>query len=469
MNRSKVKGNRSRREMGKVFIMSTLLFAIVVIFIFSNLYFFRQSYRNQELKHVEIVKKEIDEALHSEEREEALQDLIERYAVEIVVVNKDNQVVFESLPFEKDVKLQGLINKQAKFVEGGGEVILDGKLHYVWYVIYRTTFVNQLEGFLLRQNLLVAVIFLVLFVLIILLLKNLLNPLYQVAESLEQAEQDNMEHFQGVSSTDPLNERLGNFFVRQRSALKEVYSKNTNLELALSVESDRLENTIQLSRALVHDLKGPVHQSLIENEIKLKHDELTVERKIALRSNIAHSQKLLQEINGILKVMREDLYNVGSSIETIDMEELILTSQNHNRPEMEKKKLLFSYEGPQDSTLNQSKAGVQLLIHNILTNLVHYTISETEIIVDVHKREEGILVITKNQSEGKDIDRMRRSERMDYVVKNHTADKDHTYSSGNGLYLIKDLAQMLGGEYKYEITGDLVTATLFLPDKEGEE
>ena len=41
-------------------------------------------------------------------------------------------------------------------------------------------------------------------------------------------------------------------------------------------------------------------------------------------------------------------------------------------------------------------------------------------------------------------------------------DKEHTYSSGNGLFLIKDIIMILGGTYNYEAKDNNVKLSLFI-------
>ncbi|MFV0362875.1 MAG: hypothetical protein ACK5LL_07280 [Suipraeoptans sp.] len=458
--------NRGRYVL-RLIVISAALYLTLGILIFVNLYSFRQTYRSEEQRHVIQIKEEIDDALHNEDMLDSLDQVVANYAVEIVLLDDSLNPVYETVELKEGQKLQNVLNENAKFEEAGGEVAIDGKQYYLWYVIYRVPFIKQLETFVTRQNVIFGMAFMIIFVLLIGFQRSLLSPLYRVAKSIDKAEKNQLDYSEEDYSKDddPLSKRVKNYMVKQKKVIKKVNKINTELEVSLGIERQRMEDTLQLTKALVHDLKNPIQQKMIETELNLKKNDYNEAEITTKKEYIKMLQDLLGDINGILRVIRNDPYRIRYVSEELDAVEAMTRTRAHYKPEMSEKDLFFSLEADEEVLFYQNKVGVQLLFHNIFSNMVHYCEKETELSASISMKDDVLEVITKNYSNKFNIEKMRESDNPENVITKTYTPGNNKYGSGYGMYLIKDLAMVLGGEYSFTIEEDVVTGNLRLPSK----
>lgn len=447
-------------------VISAVSYVLIAILIVQCLVQFRTMYRDEEQVYINGVTKEIGEAVRSPQRSEKLQVLIDKYAIEIIVHDQNKEKVFASVYYEKDKPIKGIVNNNAKFLESSETIHVGDSTFYVWYTIYQVPFVKIIEGFLFKTNIIIIFIYITFLGLIIWFQISLLRPLNRVSKSLEMAENSSILDVDKEGKNDRLNARLTNFFMKQERVLNAVQRQNTKLEMELILEREHLENIIRFSRALVHDLKIPVYNSMVENELQLE-EESNKERRNLLKSNIGASEKTLLEINEILKVLREDIYNLDKTVELFDSVEIIMSTRKHHTPAMKKKKLGFFLESEEKECIYQNKLGMQMLFHNIFSNMVYYSVAGSDIEVFIEKGKNGINIICYNESTKENVEKIRKNNQWTevYEVEEPTGNR---FSSGNGIYLIQELSFFLGGECHYTFEENTIKTTLFIPNKEAE-
>lgn len=456
----------SKKFLRKIVGISTIFYLIIVVLIIYNIYGFKKEYQKVEIGYTEEVKEQIELAVKEEDIASALAEVTEEYAVEIVLHDAEDQLVYGSVELAEDQQLVDVLNENSKLIEAAGTIEVDGESYHLWYNIYRIPFMNQLEGFLLKYDILILVIFLVLLVMILTFQTHLLRPLYNIKDALDKWRQYRFDEVR--EGEDAINQELQSYFGKQRKVIKAVSSKNTELELKLGLERERLNNTINLSRALVHDFKAPLHQIMVENELELDEHSLSEAEKRILKWNIEKIDKVMKNINNVLKILREKgtLIDIAEK-ESVDIAAIIMDSFKHFKPEMKKKELYFDYDGEETELMMQNAVGVQILLHNIFSNMVHYSRTDSDIVISVKRDGENVWITGRNESSKINIERMKKSEHLDNLV-NEVQDnisEEHEYSSGNGMYLIKDISGLLGGKYTYTVKGNTIFSELVLPDK----
>lgn len=97
--------------------------------------------------------------------------------------------------------------------------------------------------------------------------------------------------------------------------------------------------------------------------------------------------------------------------------------------------------------INASVVTFQLLIHNLISNLLQYAITDSTVSITLYEEDGYVTLCYRNESSPENILRMQQSEQIFNVIGNN----DNRYSSGNGLFLIKDLTRMLDGTYSLDV------------------
>ncbi|MGL9727692.1 sensor histidine kinase [Enterococcus sp. DIV0756] len=447
----------------RILFVSVIIYLVFAGVIVQSVYVFRNLYRDAEDTYIEGVQKKVNDSLESKDWEAKLDELIEDTAIEIVVRDASGKRLYSTIDLAADAKIKGVVNDNAKFLEYFEQTKIGSQEGSVWYVIYQVPFIKVLQDFMLKFNIFILFIYIALVLIIIWLQRKLLAPLYQISNSLERAERNELDERSLEEVDDQLNERLNNFFLKQKHTLNTVYGKNTNLEIELALEREHLENTINLSKAMVHDLKGPLHNQLLDSEMKMLNTKAS-EQRAFLKKEVEVYNQLLLEINDILHQLRENVYQFDAGLELFDLVEMVRTSQLYQMNELKHKKLSFFFDGPEQAMIYQNKVAVRLLLHNISSNMVHYTLENSELEISLEFIENEAHLTFKNAAEKHHIQTIMESSQSPFIGPNTT--KDYSYSSGNGIYLIKDLAKFLHGSCEYQIEEDYVVTRLVIPNEE---
>ncbi|MBO0454760.1 sensor histidine kinase [Candidatus Enterococcus murrayae] len=447
----------------RLLFVSIIIYVIFVCVIVQSVYVFRNLYRDAEDAYIEQVQKDIQEALQTKHWKADLDKIVENVALEVIIRDQEGNRLYSTIELADNAKIKGVVNDNAKFLESFEQTRINGEKGSLWYVIYQVPFVKVLQDFIVKFNVLILLIYIALVLIIIWLQRKLLTPLYQISTSLDRAERNELDEQALTEVDDQLNERLNNFFLKQKHTLHSVYGKNTHLEIALALEREHLENTINLSKAMVHDLKGPLHNQLLESEMKLIETKERQQREF-FKNEIAIYNQLLLEINDILHQLRENMYEFDAGIEQFDLVDMVRTSQLYQMNELKHKKLSFFFDGPEQAMIWQNKVAVRLLLHNISSNMVHYTLENSELEILLEQVDKDVHLTFKNVTQNHHIQTILESNQSPFLKPKVT--KDYSYSSGNGIYLIKDLAKFLHGSCEYLIEENYVVTRLVIPNEE---
>lgn len=447
----------------RILIVSIIIYLVFVFVIVQSIYVFRNLYRDAEDAYIEEVQNDITDSLKTDRWKKELDKLAENVALEIVVRDGNGKRLYSTIDLAQDAQIKGVVNDNAKFLEYFEQTKINGQKGSVWYVIYQVPFIKVLQDFIFKFNIFILFIYIALVLIIIWLQRKLLTPLYQISTSLDRAERNELDEQALTEADDQLNKRLNNFFLKQKHTLHNIHGRNTNLEIELALEREHLENTINLSKAMVHDLKGPLHNQLLESEMTLMKTKER-EQRVLLEKEITIYNQLLLEINDILHQLRENVYQFDAGLELFDLVEMVRTSQLYQMNELKHKQVSFFFDGPEQAMIYQNKVAVRLLLHNISSNMVHYTLenSELEILLELVNNEAHLTF--KNVAQDHHIEKIMESEKSPLLEPHETS--DYSYSSGNGIYLIKDLAKFLHGSCEYQVEGDYVVTKLTIPNEE---
>lgn len=386
-----------------------------------------------------------------------LEKLRESYPFEIVV-KKGDTVVYSSIPLSTN-QIKGTLHPDVVALEVKGQISSNDNSYDVWYAIYRIPLEAYVSQFFNAQNVLIVLSTSILMLLVIVLHTILLKPLYRIRKSIKKM--DNYQFDEVEQGDDVINRQLSQFATKMDQSIKAVSRKHTELEMQLQTSKERLNNTLIVSRGLVHDLKSPIHQLLLENEMMMEQLG-TPEALYMGKYNVEKIDGFIKSVNSILALLAQDQYGVELKMEQFNLSQLVSQSVRQFGPRIHAKDLELDLEVPEDGDVVYSHVSMILLINNLLSNMVQYALEGSELGFMVVIEENKIVIQTKNISSMLDVERMQNSEKLFNVVVEEES-KDHVYSSGNGLFLIKDLVKIMNGNYDYEVKEQVVTITITLP------
>jgi len=439
-----------KNEIGKVIIAVGIGYILFVgVFIWYGMLFL-QNYQMQSRSYLETIEQAISSnVLHNRENlTENLERLIEQYPMEIFI-SQDDTILYKSILNMTKETVINLLNEQAISLESYGYIDTDYGKIFLWYGIYQMPNQLYIDNYFSKQASLILIMIMILLAVSVYTQYILVKPIKKLRTSMQKAYDYQFADIE--LGNDGINQQFGRLTNKIQKTIHVVSREHTQLEQSLQIERERVSNLLVVTRSLVHDLKTPVHEAMLENEsYELISKQLQIQpMQTLVNYNLKQTDQTLKMINEILQILDEDVYDYDANKENFDLVKLVLEMKNLFHATIEKKALDLDVSLPLEQMLLANKVTVKLLIHNILSNALKYAIEETEIAIDVFATSGYITIICENYSTIKNIERMKKSENLfnSYAQ----ADDEHYYSSGNGLFLIKELVVLLKGEYFLEI------------------
>lgn len=450
--------NKRKRITQGIIVLVGVAYLFIATFFALNAFSLSDSYADAEKKYAAEVERSMKDALDAYTDSTQFDQLIQEYPMELNVQD-ENGVIYQTVSETNLALLFGVVNRDAIVQEAQFTYPIDGKSLEVWYTLYRMPENYFLGDFLVKQMGLLLVAFGLAVLSIFLIQQSLYRPLKQVKSAIAKANEYEFDHINDAQ--DEVNKSFDEFTHKVENTIHAVSRKNTTLETELQRERERLKNTIMVARSLVHDLKTPVHQNLVENELELdKYIDVLSTKELAER-NIEISDRILKNINETLAIMKEDIYQEVKDKTKVDIETLYLDTLRMYQGQMQKKQLMMDVS-LEETEVICNKPSVQLLIHNLISNMVQYAINNTKLYIDVMIKDNKMILHHENKANTEDIERMKKTEQLFNVVQLEKS-KTNVYSSGNGLFLIKDLAHLMDGSYELSIDGNTVIIDVILP------
>lgn len=425
-----------------------IVYTIIVIIFINQFVTLSSKYQKMDRAYSNEAEKKLQETLlSSDQLTQQLDQLIKEYPMEIIVKKKD-KVLYETIILADHQLLNGVLNTDLVSIESQGYIGDITEEYFVWYSIYHMQDRDYLQQNIMFQNILILAILFILWGVLILLQYFLMKPLYRLKDKIQQINQYELDEVDVETGNDEINYSFNKFVVQLRNNIYSVSRRHTALETALQIERERLNNTIVVTKALVHDLKSPIHQVRIENEDRANHlinpNDETIE---VIEYNMKALDQVLRDVNEVLKLLQTNVYDLDKEVEEFNLTEIIESTIKIFHQSLVSKKLSIDFDCPAEAFIVANKVTCKLMIHNILSNAVQYAKEATEINITLQNQVEQLELSVTNKTAEHNMKRMRASEQLFNVIE-ETTTKEHVYSSGNGLYLIKDLAIMIGGTYE---------------------
>lgn len=454
--------NKTKSKFTYLNILLIGCYIIVSVFFAYNLFQFPKQYTESEMNRVEDVERELKEILDNDYQniETRLDTMVVNYAMDIMIVQGD-VTVYSSVPFDNPLYFTGSTNESAILLETQGFYNVQDVQHEIMLKVYHAPNAAEFKPFLTNQTYALIIYFLLLTLILLIMLKYVLKPLETVRASIRSIDEYDFDSVE--KGSDELTQGISDFSKKLKGSMDAVARQHTELERELQIKSDRLDNTIAVSRAYVHDLKTPVHQLLLENEDYIENLEHPNKETLMLAHiNAKRADTIMKRVNDILKMMNKNIYEVDQETRIVDVVSVLTNSINYFMKDFERRKLTVELEVDEATYAEVNVVYLKLLVHNLISNMVQYALEATTIIIVVDEISDAVSISCTNKGTLHDIERMAKSE---YILNalSDEGNKENKYSSGNGLFLIRDLAQLMRGTFTPIYSEDSVTVTVTFP------
>lgn len=220
------------------------------------------------------------------------------------------------------------------------------------------------------------------------------------------------------------------------------------------INSEKLKT--ELITNISHDLKTPL-TSIINYVDLLKYEKDEDERKRYTEILSYNATRLKSLLVDLIYASKTGTGNIDLEMEAIELNELVLQVYGQFYSDFEKKKLSFEYNDIKDRIVMLTDgAKLSRVIENIFSNIVKYSQEDTEVYGESNVEGDYISLSFKNKSKDKLEEDSKNL--LNQFVRGEKS--RHSEGSGLGLYIAKNLVEILGGEIYIKSQDDYFILTL---------
>lgn len=197
--------------------------------------------------------------------------------------------------------------------------------------------------------------------------------------------------------------------------------------------------------SVTHELKTPLASARLQLETLLKRDLEREKQKEILANAISDTDRLNKLVENILLAARIDNSSFRLHREAIDISELTGSILNNNLRWLQQKHTVAAHIEP-GIIYPVDKMGFESILLNLLENAAKYSPPGTLIIVDLHKKNNRIILDVKDEGPG-----IKEDEKQQIFQKFYRSGSEETRlakGTGLGLYIVRYFV----GEHKGTIT-----------------
>ncbi|QIK68981.1 HAMP domain-containing histidine kinase [Erysipelothrix sp. HDW6C] len=432
---------------------SIILFVLVVSYALSVLHIlgktvnFPNEYARYEVDFVKSVEAEVIQSIgmDNESRRSHLNDLSER-ANYHVTISRGTEIVYDSG--------KARLTSAPLLVEID-KAIDDVNLHLT---IFQQPENLNFSAFRWSQGIATAVSFLILLITVYYFYKRFVVPIDHIEQSIDSLEQLKFDEVE--SGPMEINHRLATVSTRLGRKVDEVNLEYTELEKEFLINSAYLDMTVTLARGFVHDLKSPIHRVLMLNsELLRKFAKLTpTESKQLMGEAIQASSEALSDINDVIELMGNEAHEFATRKDTIDLVVVVQDILSHFGQDFLRKSIILDLESDETIPMEINQVILKLLIHNLITNVSKYANDGSVASIDLNGDHDSVILTISNETTREHVARIKQSNSVFSTIYYDGEDIGH-----NGVYLIKDLTNLLNGQVDISIDTDRITVTIRLP------
>lgn len=239
-----------------------------------------------------------------------------------------------------------------------------------------------------------------------------------------------------------------NEYLDKITVLMEDFKVRDRLRLEENFRSERFK--VDLITNISHDLKTPLTSIINYADLLSKKEVLDDETKNFVAILKRNSTRLKDLIVDLVFASKTSTGNLSIEKSLVELNEMILQIYGDYDSLFEKRDLEFSYKSASDEILIYTDVNLFVrIVENLFSNAAKHARPGTRVLAGVIERESTIEFYVKNIVDEKL--NMNSDELFEELLK---ADRSrHSEGSGLGLNIVKNLAELLGGEVKVSIHG----------------
>ena len=234
-----------------------------------------------------------------------------------------------------------------------------------------------------------------------------------------------------------------NEYLDKITVLMEDFRKRDRIRLEENFRSERFK--VDLITNISHDLKTPLTSIINYADLLSKKEVLDDEAKNFVAILKRNSTRLKDLIVDLVFASKSSTGNLSIEKSLVELNEMILQIYGDYDSLFEKRDLEFSYKSASDEILIYTDVNLFVrIVENLFSNAAKHARPGTRVLAGVIERESTIEFYVKNIVDEKL--NMNSDELFEELLK---ADRSrHSEGSGLGLNIVKNLAELLGGEVK---------------------
>lgn len=239
-----------------------------------------------------------------------------------------------------------------------------------------------------------------------------------------------------------------NEYLDKITVLMEDFKVRDRLRLEENFRSERFK--VDLITNISHDLKTPLTSIINYADLLSKKEVFDDEAKNFVAILKRNSTRLKDLIVDLVFASKTSTGNLSIEKSLVELNEMILQIYGDYDSLFEKRDLEFSYKSASDEILIYTDVNLFVrIVENLFSNAAKHARPGTRVLAGVIERESTIEFYVKNIVDEKL--NMNSDELFEELLK---ADRSrHSEGSGLGLNIVKNLAELLGGEVKVSIHG----------------
>lgn len=239
-----------------------------------------------------------------------------------------------------------------------------------------------------------------------------------------------------------------NEYLDRITVLMEDFKKRDRLRLEENFRSERFK--VDLITNISHDLKTPLTSIINYADLLSKKEVLDDEAKDFISILKRNSTRLKDLIVDLVFASKTSTGNLSIEKSLVELNEMILQIYADYDSLFEKKDLDFSYKSQSDEILIYTDVNLFVrIVENLFSNAAKHAKPGTSVLAGVIESKSTIEFYVKNIVNEKL--NMNSDELFEELLK---ADRSrHSEGSGLGLNIVKNLAELLGGEVNVSIHG----------------
>lgn len=448
-----------------VFSIYLFVLCLFVFLIFSM----NSQYEVYEKDKIATIKQQVTQILNhnfsTEELTKEVTTFINEYPIELEI-STENAVIYTTFPnisfaeIDQRSKSSAILAKYHEFIP------TEHQTYRVYFIIYYDSY----KAFFPQQIMLLTLCIFILLVFVsicsFLIYHTLFKPLNLLRHSINYVRRINMKSkslIEPDSTDSPPIKEFTSLVKKINVILKSASKQYTDLELLLMYEHEQLAFLINIAKGSLHDLKTPLYQTLLENQMILK--EAKQSDKTSIQSigefNIQQIEHLLRRINFLTKNISDSLATVKNDQIRFNLLHLFEEVSEDFNFLLKRKQMNIYLIAPEKVLVRTNRVAILLILHNLLSNAIKYAILDSEITLTFNQTADTMIdIICSNITTLQHIKRIQNP-----IVTSLTPSEDEflAYSSGNGIPLIQSLVTSLNGTLRIITKDNQISIYIRLP------